>query len=65
MTLAKAQAVASAIIGAGYQAHAFLRSDGEWVVRAKSNALDVPVGTANSLATSQGVTGLIAEIEYT
>lgn len=69
MTQIKAETVAAAIIGAGFAATAYIRSDGEWVVRASSSnnrAVDfsIPTASANALAVSQTITGSINSVEY-
>lgn len=63
MTLTQAKNVVSAIIDAGYDVTLHL-SAGNWTVRARASSLSIPVATANRLAISQGVIGLISEIEY-
>lgn len=63
MTLAKAQACASAVIGAGYNV-TVTNSGGDWKVRAFAPSISIPVAQADSLSINQVVTGLIAEIEY-
>lgn len=65
MNLAKAQACAAAISAAGFDVT--MRKDaasGEWTVRAQSASTNIPVGTANSLAVAQVVTGSIQLIDY-
>lgn len=64
MTLAKAQAVTSAIIGAGYNASAHIRADGEWVVRASTSSFVIDASAAANLAAAQQVSGKIAEAEF-
>lgn len=65
MTLAQAQACGAAISGAGFDVsmkHDLTTND--WTVRALSSNLDIPIASAHSLATSQGVTATVALVEY-
>lgn len=65
MILAKAQACAAAISGAGFDVQ--MRKDpvtGDWTVRASSATLNIAVAAADSLAISQGVNGNVALVEY-
>jgi hypothetical protein len=64
MTTAQMQACVTAITNAGYDAEIHKQPDGTWKVRGKSNSFNIPVASADNLAISQSVTGLIAEIEY-
>lgn len=64
MTQAKAQTVAAAIIGAGYNVVVRQKTPGNWVVQAQSDSVNVAVQAAADLAVTQSVTGLISGIEY-
>lgn len=64
MTQAQAQTVSSAIIGAGYDAHARKLADGTWTVRASANGFTVAASAVASLAAANGVTGNVAESEF-
>lgn len=66
MTQAKAQTVASAVIGAGHQANVYIRPlDNEWVVIARSpNGFTVNPQAIANLATAQGVIATVAEAEF-
>lgn len=64
MTLAKAKLVAAAILDAGYNATIQKLDVDSWKVRATSQNMDISVGNANSLATAQSVSAMIAEVEY-
>jgi hypothetical protein len=65
MTQVKAQAVSSAVVGAGYQARAFQRLDGEWIVQARSPlGYTVNAAAITALANAQAVLGLVAEVEF-
>jgi hypothetical protein len=66
MTQANAQAVASAVIGAGFRASIF-KEAGDWKVRASSAgsaSFDVQASAAVALANAQGVTALVHEVEF-
>lgn len=64
MTQAKAQTVAAAIINGGFRASAFIREDGEWVVRAESRQFNIPIASAVALANAQGVVALLKDVEF-
>lgn len=65
MTLAKAQACASAIIGAGFDCRVHLASDGvTWTVRAIANGFTITSAQIASLVASQVVNGNAAEVEF-
>jgi len=57
MTQVKAQTVISALIAAGYSVSARVQPDGEWVVEATGN--DIDVQTVAAFATSKAVIGTI------
>lgn len=66
MTAVKAQAVSSAIIGAGFDCtvHKLDPAIDNWTVRATSALLNINVTDAAGLAVSQSIVGSIALIEY-
>lgn len=64
MDTTKMQAVASAITNAGYDATIIRQPDGTWRVRAHSPAMNIPVASANNLATTQAVSCVISEAEF-
>lgn len=61
MTQAKAQTVASALIGQGYRVRVYQR-DSEWVVEAEGTA--IPASTVATFATNQGVTGTVDQAVF-
>lgn len=65
MTLAKAQACVSAIIGAGFDAVVHQRPDGTWLVRAQSPTFAITSTQIDALVSSQAVLGNVAEVEFT
>ena len=64
MNQATAANVVAAVVNAGYSVRAYIRADGQWVVHVFSNSFNIPVATADSFGTSEGVSGNINEIEY-
>lgn len=64
MTLAKAQACASAIIGAGFDARVHQNPDLTWTVRAIASSFSITSAQIASLVASQVVNGNAAEVEF-
>ena len=65
MTQVKAASVASALITAGYPCRVSQTSPGVWTIRSQSpTGFDVPVGTVATFVTNQGISGNVAEVEY-
>jgi hypothetical protein len=64
MTLAQAKNVASAVVDAGFNANIRKGINNEWSVTASSPTVNISVIDAANLATAQGVTGLISEVQY-
>lgn len=64
MDTSKMQAVASAITSAGFSADLKKQDDGSWKVRARSGQMDIPIPSAHSLATAQGVNAAASDIEF-
>ena len=64
MTQAKAQACASAIVGAGFNCTVHLESDGSWTVRAQADSFAILSTQIDSLVASQSVTGKVAVVEF-
>lgn len=64
MTLVKAQACASAIIGAGFDAEVRHNADGSWVVRALSDGFVIDSSQIAALVSSQGVSGKVSVVEF-
>lgn len=65
MTLTQAQACASAIIGAGFDARVHKNTDGStWTVRAIASTFGISSTQITALVNSQGVNGSVAEVEF-
>lgn len=64
MTLAKAQACASAIIGAGFNAVVHRNADETWTVRAQADTFAIDSAQVSALVASQGVSGKVALVEF-
>lgn len=61
MTQAKAQTVASALIGLGYIVHV-TSQDGDWIVQAAGT--DIAASSVASFATAQSVTGTVSSAKF-
>jgi hypothetical protein len=64
MNQTKAAQVASALITAGFPCSVRVDAQGNWFIRSQSTAFDVPVGTVATFVNNQGISGNVAEVEY-
>lgn len=62
MTQAKAQVVASALIGAGYRVEVNVKEDGQWIIRVQDAG--TPAATVSAFATTQSVTAKVTDVEF-
>lgn len=64
MTRAKAIAVQTAIVNAGFNCVTRQVDEDAWTVRAEALTVSIPVASAQALATAQGVTALVSEVDF-
>lgn len=64
MTLVKAQACASAIISAGFDAVVHRAADNTWTVRAQADTFAIDSAQVSALVASQGVVGKVSLVEF-